>query len=166
MQVDSWKEKYKVLFMALRIEKLVMFSILFMAIFIALLNMTSIMLVNVTSKKRDIAILTSLGLSGKKVAHVFFVQGLITGVSGVTLGLILGALLSINIDVIVSAVEKAMGFKVLSPDLYYISSIPSNFDSRDVLMIALASYFSVFLAALGPALLSAKLSLTRGLHSE
>lgn len=166
LKVDNWKDKHSVLFRALQIEKLVMFTILFMAVLIALLNMTSILLVNVTSKKKDIAILVSLGIARKDVAKIFFYQGLITGVLGLMLGLSMGVLLSIQIDSLVGLVEHTLDFKVLSPQVYYISSIPSQLLAKDVFLIGGISLFSVFFGALGPALLSAKMNPIRGLRSE
>ena len=96
LEVVSWKEKYQTLFTALRIEKLVMFGMLLMAVFIALLNMISILLVNVTSKRKEIAILVSFGLTQKQAAGIFFLQGFLTGLVGITLGVLFGIFLSIN----------------------------------------------------------------------
>jgi len=166
LKVDDWKDKHSVLFRALQVEKLVMFTILFMAVVIALLNMTSILLVNVTSKKKHIAILVSLGIARKDVAKIFFYQGLITGIVGLILGLCTGVLLSIHIDSLVGLVEHILDFKVLSPQVYYISNIPSQLLTTDIFLIGGISLFSVFFGALGPALLSARMNPIRGLRSE
>ena len=151
VEVVSWKEKYHTLFTALRIEKLVMFGMLLMAFFIALLNMISILLVNVTSKRKEIAILVSFGLTQKQAAGIFFLQGFVTGLVGITLGVLFGIFLSINLETIVTTMERVLGFSVLSPDIYYVSEVPSKLLAQDVTAIGIISVISVFFAALVPA---------------
>ena len=161
--VVSWKEKHQALFTALRIEKIVMFGILLMAVFIALFNMASILLVNVTSKRKEIAILVSFGLSQKQAAQIFFMQGFVTGLVGITLGVLLGIFLSINLEIIVTTMERILGFRVLSPDIYYVSEVPSKLLTQDVVAVGIISVISVFFAALLPATLSVRLSKIGGL---
>ena len=163
VKVVTWKEKYQALFAALRIEKLVMFGMLLMAVFIALLNMTSILLVNVTSKRKEIAILVSFGLTQKQATKIFFIQGFVTGLAGIMLGVLMGSFLSINLETIVTTMERALGFHVLSPDIYYISEVPSKLLIQDVMAVGIISIISVFFAALLPAILSARLSKIGGL---
>ncbi len=163
LEVVSWKEKYQTLFTALRIEKLVMFGMLLMAVFIALLNMVSILLVNVTSKRKEIAILVSFGLTQKQAAGIFFLQGFLTGLVGITLGVLFGTFLSINLETIVTTMESVLSFRVLSPDIYYINEVPSKLLVQDVTAIGIISVISVFFAALVPAIFSARLSKIGGL---
>jgi len=163
VEVVSWKEKYQALFAALRIEKLVMFGMLLMAVFIALLNMTSILLVNVTSKRKEIAILVSFGLTQKQAAGIFFIQGFLIGLAGIGLGVLFGIFLSINLETIVTTMEHLLGFRVLSPDIYYVSEVPSKLLGQDVTAVGTISVISVFFAALVPAILSARLSKIGGL---
>ena len=163
VEVVSWKEKYQALFTALRIEKIVMFGMLLMAVFIALFNMASILLVNVTSKRKEIAILVSFGLNQKQAAQIFFMQGFVTGLVGITLGVLLGIFLSINLEIIVTTMERILGFRVLSPDIYYVSEVPSKLLTQDVVAVGIISVISVFFAALLPATLSVRLSKIGGL---
>ena len=166
LRVIDWKDSHKALFRALKVEKLVMFVILFMAVVIAVLNMASILLVSVISKRKDIAILVSLGMSREQIMRIFFYQGAFTGLIGVGIGLFGGAMLSYYIDSIVELLESFIGFKVLSPDLYYISSIPSRLFASDIVLLGGVSLLSVFLAPIGPALLAAKMNPTKGLRCE
>ena len=163
VEVVTWKEKHQALFTALRIEKIVMFGMLLMAVFIALLNMASILLVNVTSKRKEIAILVSFGLTKKQAAQIFFIQGFVTGLVGITLGVLLGIFLSINLEIIVTTMERILGFRVLSPDIYYVSEVPSKLLTQDIMAVGIISVISVFFAALLPATLSVRLSKIGGL---
>ena len=164
--ITDWTETHRNLFRALKVEKIVMFSILAIAIGIAAFNIVSILVVAVTEKRPDIAMLTSLGMDRSSVMRIFFVQGGITGVVGVCAGLVAGVLLSVNVDAIAGFVEQLLGFKILSPEVYYISEIPSELRWSDLIATtALATLLSLS-APLYPAWLAASSAVCEGLRYE
>lgn len=164
--VTDWTETHRNLFRALKVEKIVMFSILAIAIGIAAFNIVSILVMAVTEKRPDVAMLTSLGMDRASVMRVFFVQGGLTGVAGVCAGLIVGVLLSVNVGAISVFIEQLFGFKILSPDVYYISNIRSELRLSDLLATtALATLLSLG-APLYPAWLAASSNVCDGLGYE
>ncbi len=164
--IRDWTDTHSNLFRALHIEKTVMFVILALAIGIAAFNVVSILVVAVTDKRSDIAMLGSLGLEKRDIMWVFLVQGGVTGAIGVVLGVVCGGLLAANIDVIVAAVERLFGFKVLSPDVYYISNIPSELRSGDFILTTVLAALLSLAAPLYPAWLAATTNLSEGLRHD
>ena len=164
--IRDWTDTHRNLFRALHIEKTVMFVILALAIGIAAFNVVSILVVAVTDKRSDIAMLGSLGLERRDIMWVFLVQGGVTGAIGVVAGVVCGALLSANIDVIVAAVEQLFGFKVLSPDVYYISNIPSELRGGDFIVTTVLAALLSLAAPLYPAWLAATTNLSEGLRHD
>jgi lipoprotein-releasing system permease protein len=164
--IRDWTDTHRNLFRALHIEKTVMFVILALAIGIAAFNVVSILVVAVTDKRSDIAMLGSLGLERRDIMWVFLVQGGVTGAIGVVTGVVCGALLSANIDVIVAAVEQLFSFKVLSPDVYYISNIPSELRGGDFVVTTVLAALLSLAAPLYPAWLAATTNLSEGLRHD
>ena len=164
--IRDWTDTHRNLFRAMHIEKSVMFIILALALAIAAFNVVSIMVVAVNEKTRDIAILAALGLRRARIMRVFLVQGGAIGLLGVALGLGAGILLAQHIDAVVAASERLLGFKVLSPELYYISTIPSELRYSDVIATALVALVLALGAPLYPAWLAARLDLAAGLRHE
>lgn len=164
--IRDWTDTHRNLFRALHIEKTVMFVILALAIGIAAFNVVSILVVAVTDKRSDIAMLGSLGLERRDIMWVFLVQGGVTGAIGVVTGVVCGALLSANIDVIVAAVEQLFSFKVLSPDVYYISNIPSELRGGDFIVTTVLAALLSLAAPLYPAWLAATTNLSEGLRHD
>ena len=164
--IRDWTDTHQNLFRALRIEKTVMFVILALAIGIAAFNVVSILVVAVTDKRSDIAMLGSLGLERRDIMWIFLVQGGVTGAIGVILGVGCGALLAANIDVLVAGVERLFSFKVLSPDVYYISNIPAELRSGDFVVTTVLATLLSLAAPLYPAWLAATTSLSEGLRHE
>ena len=164
--IRDWTDTHQNLFRALRIEKTVMFVILALAIGIAAFNVVSILVVAVTDKRADIAMLGSLGLERREIMWIFLVQGGVTGAIGVILGVSCGALLAANIDALVAAVERVFSFKVLSPDVYYISNIPSELRSGDFVVTTVLAALLSLAAPLYPAWLAATTNLSEGLRHE
>lgn len=164
--IRDWTDTHRNLFRALRIEKTVMFVILALAIGIAAFNVVSILVVAVTDKRADIAMLGSLGLERRDIMWIFLVQGGVTGAIGVVTGVVCGALLSANIDVIVAGVEQLFGFKVLSPEVYYISNIPAELRSGDFIVTTVLATLLSLAAPLYPAWLAATTNLSEGLRHD
>lgn len=164
--IRDWTDTHQNLFRALRIEKTVMFVILALAIGIAAFNVVSILVVAVTDKRSDIAMLGALGLQRRDIMWIFLVQGGVTGAIGVILGVGCGALLAANIDGLVAGVERLLGFKVLSPDIYYISTIPSELRGGDFIVTTVLAALLSLAAPLYPAWLAATTNLSVGLRHE
>ena len=166
MPARDWTQTHSNLFRALEIEKMAMFVILALAVGIAAFNLVSILVVAVTEKRNDIAMLAALGLEPRAIMRVFLWQGTLTGAAGVLGGLLLGYLLSANVGDIVAAAERALGFKVFSPEVYYISSVPSAPAAGDFLVTGALATLLAALAPLYPAWLAARTSPAHGLRHE
>ena len=164
--IRDWTDTHQNLFRALRIEKTVMFVILALAIGIAAFNVVSILVVAVTDKRADIAMLGSLGLPRRDIMWIFLVQGGVTGAIGVIMGVACGALLAANIAVLVAGVEQLFGFKVLSPEVYYISNIPAELRGSDFVVTTVLAALLSLAAPLYPAWLAATTNLSEGLRHD
>jgi len=151
VRIRDWTQENANYFRALRIEKTVMFIILSLIVAVAAFNIVSTLVMVVTDKQADIAILRTLGMSPRSVMAVFMVQGTVIGVVGTLLGGVLGVLTALNIETIVPAIESLIGTKILSPEVYYISEVPSDMRWADVIAITGASMLMGLLATLYPA---------------
>ena len=120
----------------------------------------------VTDKHPDIAILRTLGASPGSIMKIFIVQGVVIGVIGTLLGVIGGLLLAANIDVIVPAIERAFKFQILSKEVYYISEIPSHILAPDVIWVAVVSLVLSFVATLYPSWRASKVNPAEALRYE
>jgi lipoprotein-releasing system permease protein len=150
-RVQTWMDTNANLFSALSMEKMVMFIILSLIILVAVINLVSMLMMLVTDKQADIAILRTLGATPRSIMGVFMVQGLLVGFVGIGFGVGLGSLLSWKLAAIVKWIEHAFGVTFLSPDVYYISEVPSRLDWHDVGWVALLTFTFSLLATLYPA---------------
>lgn len=149
--VSDWTRKHSNYFRAVRTEKTVMFVILTLIVAVAAFNIVSTLVMMVTDKQSDIAILRTLGASPGAIMRVFLVQGTLIGVIGTVLGVIFGVTLSLNVETLVPAIEQMLGTKFLAADIYYISDLPSELHQSDVVRITLLSLVLSVLATLYPA---------------
>ncbi|MEK9720320.1 MAG: lipoprotein-releasing ABC transporter permease subunit [Quisquiliibacterium sp.] len=133
--VRDWSRENRNWFAAVQIEKRMMFIILMLIIAVAAFNLVSMLVMTVTDKQSDIAILRTLGASPQSVMKIFVVQGAIVGLLGTAVGVLLGIALAQNIDTVVGAVEAAFGFQVLPKGVYFINQLPSDLHWDDVLAI-------------------------------
>jgi lipoprotein-releasing system permease protein len=138
-------------FHAIRLEKMMMSLLLSLIIGVAAFNIVASLVMVVTDKTTDIAILRTLGMGPADVVRVFFVQGAIIGWLGVFLGVLAGVLLAINVPTVVPVLESFFGFQIMPGDVYYVSQIPSVLEREDVLVIATAAFVVTSLATLYPA---------------
>ncbi len=150
-RVQTWKDTNANLFKALAMEKVVMFIILSLIIAVAAFNLVSSLVMVVTDKQSDIAILRTLGATPRTIMGVFMVQGLVIGLVGVALGTLFGVLLAVNVPDIVDAIQNLFHVQFLSPDVYYISEVPSHLRWSDVGWIAGMSFVFALLATIYPA---------------
>lgn len=149
--ISDWTQEYGELFSAIKLEKNMMFVILLLIIAVATFNLVSTLVMVVTDKKSDIAILRTLGATPRTILATFMVQGTIIGVIGTLLGLVGGVLLAWNITDLVAMVEHYFGVELLSSNIYYVNFLPSKLDWWDVTRICGAALLMSLLATIYPA---------------
>jgi len=164
--LTDWTQQNVNYFRAIQIEKRMMFIILTLIIAVAAFNLVSTLVMVVTDKHPDIAILRTLGASPGSVMKIFVVQGAVIGVVGTLLGVGIGVLMALNIDTVVPAVERAFGFQILSREVYYISELPSDLHWSDVWSVALVSLVLAFVATLYPSWRAARVNPAEALRYE
>lgn len=149
--VSDWTREHANFFRAIQTEKRVMFIILLLIVAVAAFNIVSTLVMTVNDKQADIAILQTLGATPRSIMAVFIVQGALIGIVGTLLGLAGGITLALNVETLVPAIERLFGIRFLSPDVYYISDLPSDLHWPDVGRIAVMSLVLSLLATLYPA---------------
>ncbi len=147
----DWTRQHGNFFRAIQIEKTVMFVILTLIVAVAAFNIVSTLVMVVTDKQADIAILRTLGVSPASVTGVFMVQGMVIGVLGTGLGLLGGVSLALNVEAIVAGIENLIGIEFLLRDVYYISELPSQLEFRDVWRIGAMALGLSLVSTLYPA---------------
>lgn len=151
VRVRDWTQQHVNFFRAVKMEKTVMFVILMLIVAVAAFNLVSTLVMMVTDKHADIAILQTLGSSPRSIMMIFIVQGTVIGVVGVLLGVTGGVALAQNIDTVIPAIERLFEIQFLSPDVYYISELPSDMRVSDVVRIGGIALVLCLLATLYPA---------------
>ncbi|MHB8253337.1 MAG: lipoprotein-releasing ABC transporter permease subunit [Acidiferrobacter sp.] len=165
-RVRDWSQEHSNFFRALKIEKTVMFVILLLIVAVAAFNIVATLVMVVTDKRADIAILRTLGASPRSILTIFLVQGTLIGLSGTLLGVVSGVLLSLNVTTIVPFIEHVFHTHFLSANVYYISELPSHLRWTDVMHVAIASFAMSFVATLYPAWRAAKTEPAEALRYE
>jgi len=163
---SDWTVENESYFRAIRLEKMMMSLLLSLIIGVAAFNIIASLVMVVTDKTTDIAILRTLGMSPGNVIRIFFVQGAIIGWLGVFLGIAAGILLAINVPTLVPFLEQTFGFQIMPGDVYYVSAIPSILERNDVLTIGIAAFVLTSLATLYPALRAARVQPAVALRYE
>ncbi|MGH6609223.1 MAG: lipoprotein-releasing ABC transporter permease subunit [Burkholderiaceae bacterium] len=148
--VRDWTRQNRSWFAAVQVEKRMMFIILALIVAVAAFNLVSTLVMTVTEKQSDIAIMRTLGASPGSVMLVFMVQGALIGVLGTLLGVASGLLIANNMDVIFPAIEGIVGFPLIPKDIYFLSSLPSDPRASDIVPIAVISMVLSLLATLYP----------------
>jgi lipoprotein-releasing system permease protein len=166
IMVRDWTRVNATWFAAVQSQKRMMFVILTMIIAVAAFNLVSTLVMTVRDKQADIAILRTLGASPRSVMRIFVIQGTLVGVIGALLGVGLGVLVALNIDVIVPAIEHAMGVQFLAKDIYFISEVPSDLRWGDVGRIGGVAVLLAFVATLYPSWSAARLQPAAALRYE
>ncbi len=165
-RVSDWTKAHDNFFKAVKTEKRVMFIILMLIVAVAAFNIVSTLVMVVTDKRGDIAILKTQGLTNGSVMGIFIVLGAIIGVMGTLLGTFGGVLLALNIETIVPAIEKFLGVTFMAADVYYISEVPSKLIWTDVYAIAGMAALLSLLATLYPAWQASKVNPAEVLRYE
>jgi lipoprotein-releasing system permease protein len=165
-RVLNWTDFHRNFFSALETEKRMIGLLLFFIVVIAAFNIVATLVMAVVDKQSDIAILKTFGASPGQIRNIFIVQGSMIGLAGTLLGGVLGVLLSLNIEVVVSWVEQAFGVQFIDPSVYYISKLPSDLQWHDVLLITCGSYLLSLLMTLYPARQAYKVQPAEALRYE
>lgn len=165
-RVFDWTVLNGTFFEAVKLEKTMMFIILMLIVAIAAFNILSMLVMVVTDKQADIAILRTMGAKPSTVMRIFMVQGSLIGIVGTTIGLVGGVLLALNVTQLVKWLESAMQTRFLSSDVYYISFMPSDLQVKDVVIIALISLGMSFLATFYPSWRASKIQPAEALRYE
>jgi len=148
---SDWTVENASYFRAIKLEKMMMSLLLSLIIGVAAFNIVASLVMVVTDKTNDIAILRTLGMGPNGVVRVFFVQGAVIGWAGVLVGVLLGIVLAINVPVIVPVLERLLHFQIMPGDVYYVTRIPSELEWADVTVISVAAFLLTSLATLYPA---------------
>lgn len=166
LYVSDWSRQHANFFRAVQIEKNVMFIILTLIVAVAAFNIVSTLVMVVTDKQADIAILRTLGTSPRSILMIFLIQGILIGVIGTGLGIVGGVSLALNIDTVVPAIERLFGIHFLAKDIYYITDLPSDLQWQDVITIGSVSLGLSLLATLYPSWRAAHLAPAEALRYE
>jgi lipoprotein-releasing system permease protein len=166
VSVRDWTRSNKNWFDAVQIEKRLMFIILTLIVAVAAFNLVSTLVMTVTDKRADIAILRTLGASPRSIMSIFMVQGAAAGVIGTLSGVALGLLVAFNVDVIVPAIEQALSMSFLPGSIYLISRMPSEPQSGDIVPIVVISLLLSLIATLYPSWRASRVQPAEALRYE
>jgi len=166
LYLRDWSQQNRNWFAAVQTEKRMMFIILTLIIAVAAFNLVSTLVMTVTDKQADIAILRTLGASPGSIMKIFIIQGALVGLIGTAIGVSLGVLVALNIDVIVPFIEHLFGIQFLPRDIYLISALPSDLRWSDVSRISGIAVLLAFLATLYPSWRAARIRPAEALRYE
>ena len=162
LQLRDWTEDNQAYFRAIRIEKTMMTLILMLIVAVAVFNIAATLVMVVSDKRTDIAILRTLGMTPRGVLAVFMTQGVLIGWVGTALGVAAGVAVALHVPYL----EQALDLHIMDPDVYYISTVPSETRPGDVIGIALAALLLTFVATIYPALQAAATQPAEALRYE
>jgi lipoprotein-releasing system permease protein len=166
LRYSDWTIDNQSYFRAIRIEKTMMTIILMLIVGVAAFNIVASLMMVVTDKQKDIAILRTYGLEPGRVAWVFIVQGALIGLIGTLLGTLLGVVLALNVEHIVPWLERTFGFSVMPGDVYYVTEVPSELHMSDVTAIPIIAFLVAVLATLYPSRRAAAVAPAEALRYE
>ena len=162
----DWTYQHSNLFRALKTERTVMFIILLLIVAVATFNIVTTLIIMVTDKQADIAILRTLGMKTREVMAIFIVQGTLIGLFGTLLGIISGVALAMNVQIIVTNLEQLLGYQFLPANVYYISNLPSDLHWNDVAVIGITALLLSLLSTIYPSWYAAKIKPAEALRYE
>mgnify|MGYP001611733602 CR=1 FL=1 len=162
----DWTREHGNFFRALKIEKIVMFVIMLLIVIVAMFNVVSTLVVVVTEKRADIAILRTLGSTPKTILGIFLVHGSIVGIIGTLVGTVCGVLLALNVEAIVQGIEHVFNTSFVPGDVYFISKLPSDLHWTDVMLVSGSSLILSLLSTVYPAWRASKVQPAEALRYE
>lgn len=166
VHISDWSRQHANYFRAIQIEKRMLSLILALIIAVAAFNIVSTLVMAVTDKQSDIAILRTLGASPRSIMKIFIVQGTLIGVIGTTLGVLGGVLLAYNVEAVIALIERLFSVQFLSREVYYISEIPSDPQMTDVVAVAVVSFVLTLLATIYPSYRASRVNPAEALRYE
>jgi lipoprotein-releasing system permease protein len=162
----DWTRQNANYFRAVQMEKKMMFIILSLIVAVAAFNIVSTLVMAVTDKQADIAILRTLGASPASIMKIFMVQGVLIGLVGALIGVISGIIIALNIGTIVPFIEHILGVQFLAKDVYFITDLPSDLQKSDVIVVAAFSFVISIVATLYPSWRASKIQPAEALRYE
>ena len=166
LYATDWTRQNANYFRAVQMEKKMMFIILSLIVAVAAFNIVSTLVMAVTDKQADIAILRTLGASPSSIMKIFMVQGVLIGLVGAVIGVISGVIIALNIGTIVPFIEHILGVQFLAKDVYFITDLPSDLQKSDVVVVAAFSFAISLLATLYPSWRASKIQPAEALRYE
>jgi lipoprotein-releasing system permease protein len=164
--VEDWTGQHANFFRSIEITKRILFVILSLVVAVAAFNVVSTMVMVVKDKRRDIAILRTLGASPRSILVVFVVQGSLIGILGIAAGVLSGVLIAVNLQSLVHGLERLLGFKFLNASVYFMSDLPAHVRVSDVLRICAIAFALACVSTLYPALRAARLPPAESLRND
>ena len=162
----DWMQQKRNFIRALNLEKQMIAIVLSLIIAVATFNIVSMMVMVVTDKKSDIAILRTIGMTPRRIVKIFFYQAVSIGLIGIFIGVVLGLLLANNIEAVISTIESILGFQFFPTDVFYINRFPSEIKISDVVNVAIGAFTLVLIAAIYPAIRAGKVQISEVLRHE
>ncbi|PCJ33176.1 MAG: lipoprotein-releasing system transmembrane subunit LolC [Gammaproteobacteria bacterium] len=162
----DWTYQHANFFRALKTEKTVMFVILMLIVAVAAFNIVSTLIMMVTDKQSDVAILRTLGMTPKDIMVIFMVQGTLIGIFGTLIGIIGGVALALNVETLISWLEYALNYQFLDPSVYYISSLPSDLRWDDVITIGIFAFILSLISTIYPSWRAAQIKPAEALRYD
>ena len=164
--ISDWTSQHANYFRAIQIEKRMLSLILALLILVAAFNIVSTLVMAVTDKQSDIAILRTLGASPRSIMKIFIIQGTLIGFLGTILGVLGGVLLAFNVDSVIASIEYLFNVQFLSREVYYISEVPSDPHLVDIVTVAILSFGLTILATIYPSYRASKVNPAEALRYE
>ncbi len=164
--ITDWTQQHANFFKAIQLEKRVMFIILTLIVAVAAFNIVSTLVMAVTDKRADIAIMRTLGASPRSIMQIFIIQGSLIGIIGTFFGAVLGIVIALNIDTIIPFIENLFHVQFLAKDVYYISDLPSKLEWSDTVTIIITSIVLSLMATLYPSYKASKINPAEALRYE
>jgi lipoprotein-releasing system permease protein len=164
--VTDWTQENANYFRAIRIEKTMMSLILLLIVAVAAFNIVAMLVMVVTDKRTDIAILRTFGVAPRRIMGVFITQGLVIGWLGVACGVLLGLALALHVGTIVPFLERTLHFQILDADVYYITAIPAQVHWSNIAVIAALALLLTTLATVYPSVRAARTAPAEALRYE